>query len=317
MARYVKVSALSVTACEAKAKPQNMDMVDYVIQHLERNLQRVLCDQPDIIVLPEVCDRPAALGKAERLAYYRERGDKVQQYLQRVARENRCYIAYPSHSFYSEDAMVNCCRMIDRQGNVIGQYDKNFPTIQECLDNGVKSGAEATIFDCDFGRVGAAICFDLNFDEYRAKLKAAKPDLIVFCSNFHGGILQNYFAYDTQSYLACAIGFARIPGGIISPVGERIAETTTYYNFVTEIINLDYAVCHLDCNMAKIQAAREKYGSKIKLCDPGHLGAVLLTSETDEFTIQDVINEFDIELLDSYLERSKTYAQSPENMRRG
>lgn len=304
MARYVKVSALSVTACEAKAKPQNMDMVEYVISHLEARLSRVMCDKPDLVVLPEVCDRPAGMTVEQTKAYYAQRQDSVLAYLQRKAKENHCYIAYPAYMEQPDGTNWNCIRMIDRNGEVMGCYNKNYPTPREMDGMNVRCGQDATIFDCDFGRVGAAICFDLNFDDYRLRLKAANPDMIIFSSNFHGGILQNFFAYDTRSYLVCALGFARIPGGIISPVGDRIAESTTYYDFVTETLNLDYAVCHLDDNMMKIQMAREKYGPALKLHDPGHLGAVLLSSESDAFTMDDIIREFEIERLDEYLERT-------------
>jgi len=37
------------------------------------------------------------------------------------------------------------------------------------------------------------------------------------------------------------------------------------------------------------------------------LGSALLTSETDEFTIKDVIKEFEIELLDDYIKRSREH----------
>ena len=39
---------------------------------------------------------------------------------------------------------------------------------------------------------------------------------------------------------------------------------------------------------------KAKYGKKVKVYDPGHLGAVLISSETDEFTIKDMIKEFEI-----------------------
>jgi hypothetical protein len=61
-----------------------------------------------------------------------------------------------------------------------------------------------------------------------------------------------------------------------------------------------------------LSAMKAKYGKKVKVYDPGHLGAVLISSETDEFAIKDMIKEFELELLDEYLERSLTCHHNPD-----
>ena len=48
-------------------------------------------------------------------------------------------------------------------------------------------------------------------------------------------------------------------------------------------MNLDCEVFHLDLNRPKMKAAKAKYGHKLRRHDPGFPGAVLLSSETDEF----------------------------------
>jgi hypothetical protein len=60
---------------------------------------------------------------------------------------------------------------------------------------------------------------------------------------------------------------------------------------------------HLDFNWERLKAAKDKYGSKFKVSDPGYLGAVVISSETEEFTIEDIIKEFEFELLDDYFDR--------------
>ena len=304
MAKYVKVSTVNVQPCHVKLKPDNMDIVNYVIANLERNINQVLPDAPDLIVLPEVCDRPEGFANIhERLDYYAYRGDKVLHYLQKKARENNCYITYAAQ-IVVDGIMRNCCQMIGRKGEIVGIYKKNYPVIRENTDLNIMAGSEATIFECDFGRVGAVICFDMNFDEYRQRMKEQKPDLVVFTSGFHGSFLQNYFAYDTRSYLVSSVGYAQIHGGIISPVGEKIAETTTYYNHLTMTLNMDYEVCHLDYHLGKLAELKAKYGPKVKIHDPGDLGSVLISSETEECSVHDMLKEFDIITLDEYIRRS-------------
>jgi hypothetical protein len=61
---------------------------------------------------------------------------------------------------------------------------------------------------------------------------------------------------------------------------------------------------HLDGNREnKLKNAKQKYGDKLKIFDPGYLGCVLLTSECDSITIKGILKEFDIEILDDYLNR--------------
>jgi len=307
MGKYAKVSTISFNACDIKAKSPETDVVDFVIAHLERNIKPVLCEKPDLIVLPEVCDRPMGLGINERKEYYKSRGTRVLDYLREKAKENNCYIAYPCVTEL-DGVMRNCCMMIDRGGNVMGAYEKNYPVIGETLDYNIMCGRDAAVFECDFGRVSALICFDLNFDDLRLRIKALKPEMVLFVSNFHGAFLQNYFAYDTRSYLVSAMGYGNLNGGIVSPVGERIAESTLYYNHVTRNLNLDYAVVHLDYNLDSLSKMKEKYGAKVTIHDPySDLGSVLVTNECEDRTIRDILREFDIRELDEYLEKSMNH----------
>lgn len=309
MSRYVKVSTISFSGCHIKEKDAGVDTVDYVIADLERNINQVLPDKPDIIVLPEVCDRPVAMTVDEIKDYYNQRGERILNYLKDKAKQNNCYIAYPCVCEIDNN-VYNCCQMIDRSGNVIGVYKKNYTVIGEYTNYGTLCGDEATVFQCDFGTVACIICFDLNFDELRLRIKAIKPDMVIFPSNFFGGILQKYFAFDTRSYLVSALGHANLHGGVVSPIGQRIAESTLYYNHVTMDLNLDYAVVHLDYNTAKLRNLKEKYGRSVKIEDAGNdLGCVLVSSESTEFTVKELLEEFEIPMVDEYFEQSAKHRE--------
>ena len=70
-------------------------------------------------------------------------------------------------------------------------------------------------------------------------------------------------------------------------------------------------MCHLDYNRDKLEAARKKYGTAVKVFDPGNVGAVLLTSETDEFSALDVAKEFSITPLDDYFAGAMAHRHTP------
>ena len=91
-----------------------------------------------------------------------------------------------------------------RDGELIGRYDKMFPTIPE-LEKGVIPGTVAPAFETDVGMVGLMICFDLNFPEVRVALKQSKPDLVVFSSMYRGGLQAQALAYELHSFVVTSI----------------------------------------------------------------------------------------------------------------
>ncbi len=286
-------------------KAQGMEkIVDQVKNFWRRELQQVLPDKPDLIVLPEACDRPGGLSVEEQFAYYRARKNQVLDFFASVAKANHCYVAFGTKREQADGGWRNSSVVLDREGKVAGIYNKNFPTIGE-IENGMVPGNEVPVIDCDFGKVACAICFDLNFDEVLQKHVQAKPDIILFSSMYHGGLMQRYWAYRCRAFFVGAIGGRETPSEIRNPLGEVVASTSNYFDFTVARINLDNRVVHLDYNWGKLKELKAKYGSKVTIRDPGQLGAVLITSEHGSVTTDDMVKEFQIELLDDYFHRSR------------
>ena len=88
---------------------------------------------------------------------------------------------------------------------------------------------------------------------------------------------------------------------------------------ITATVNLDCAVVHRNYNDGrmdgnnKLGRMKEKYGPDVIIMDPGPLGAVLITSESETVSIDEMIAEFDIELLDDYFARSLAHQHDPAN----
>ncbi len=59
---------------------------------------------------------------------------------------------------------------------------------------------------------------------------------------------------------------------------------------------------------------KKKYGRSVSIFDPGHIGVMLVSSEDENIGVQDLINEFQIELLDDYLARALAHHRNPENI---
>ena len=303
----VKIATIGTNRIKVSPSDKNKNMqsiVNQVINLWKSQIVQVLPDKPDLIVLPENCDLPIGLTKEEKYEYLRIRKSQVIDYFASIAKANNCYVAFGSLRLADVEGFINSGILIDRKGEIAGIYDKNFPTIGE-IEGGVKAGTEAPVFQCDFGRVAFAICFDLNFSELRERYEAAKPDIILFPSAYHGDRVQGDWAYQCRSFFVGSIGSDRTPSEIISPLGEVIASNSNYFRFTVGTINLDSRVAHLGYNFAKLRAMKKKYGDAVTITDPGKLGAVLLSSEVENRTIDQIVKEFDIELIDAYFNRSR------------
>lgn len=128
---------------------------------------------------------------------------------------------------------------------------------------------------------------------------------------YHGGLMQQYWAYSCRSFFIGAV--SGLPGTVIAPNGRIVAETTNHFDYVTTVINLDSRLVHLDENLDKIIKLKKCYGSDFIMDDTGYLAAVLISSETEAVSIDEMIAEVGIELLDDYMQRSLTAQQNPAN----
>ena len=305
--RHVTVATIGNAPSSVKSS-NKQDLVNNVIAFWEKELKQVLPDKPDLIVLPEKCDL-----SDEGEDYLIVRKNQVLDYFSSVAKKNHCYIAFGMKREEGKGLWRNSCVVIDRNGGIAGIYDKNFPTIEE-MEGGIKASDEAQIINCDFGRVAVAICFDLNFDELRMRYAMEKPDLIIFSSMYHGGIVQPMWAYTCRAYFIGAV-YRQTPSEIRNPMGEVVASSTNYFDFAVARINLDCELVHLDYNWEKLTALKAKYGTSVTISDPGELASVLITSEDSKIPVDQMIKEFGIERLDDYLNRARNFRLSNMNLK--
>jgi len=312
MATDVKISTIGAAPFHPRPIPQGQEAVDTMIEHWRGQLEQVLPDRPDLIVVPEACDRYGLHGMEERLAYYAVRGDQVRDFFAQTAKQHSCYIAYSAARRTEDGTWRNSTQILDRAGEVAGIYNKAHLTFGEMDNAGILCGKGPVIVDCDFGRVGAAICFDLNFHPLIEGYKQLKPDVIVFSSMYHGGLMQAYWAYQCRAHFVGAI--AGPQSAILSPVGHILASSTNYRNYVTATVNLDCRVVHLDYNRPRLKKLKKKYGPEATVFDPGYLGSVLLSSESETVTVDQMIEEFEIELWDDYYARALKAHRDPKRV---
>ncbi len=312
MANFVTISTTGAPPFDPHPTLHGQEAVDAMMEHWRVQLDQVLPDQPDLIVVPEACDRYESHTLEERQGYYRTMGTQVRDLFADVAAKHRCYLAYSGAREMGDGTWRNSTQVIDREGKVVGVYNKVHPTVDEIDEAGILCGKGPVSVDCDFGRVGVAICFDLNFLDLLDAYKKTDPDIIVFPSMYHGGLMQAYWAYQCRAHFVGAIAGKQSP--ILSPVGHMLATSTDYQNFATATVNLDCRVVHLDDNSPRLKKLKQRYGPLVEVYDPGHLGSVLLSSKSEDVAVGQMVDEFGIELWDDYYARALAHQRDPKHI---
>jgi len=152
----------------------------------------------DLIVLPEMwpkSKKPVTLEDAPITT------------LAAVAKKHQIYIISPILR-KEEGTAYNSAVVLDRQGKVLGVYDKLFPVLAdppEVKDRGeqVRPGADAYVFEADFGRIGMAICFDAQFPEVWHRLAHNGAQLVLFSGISSGGQTLGAYAMLHHYYIVC------------------------------------------------------------------------------------------------------------------
>jgi predicted amidohydrolase len=309
MANYVKIALLSGSRPKLLGEYRGAEHAFSLIkEYWDERIGIASEDRPNIILLPEMSTSFDDFKKEDEDDYYSQAIPLFHEYFKAASKKADTVLMYSTIREDDEGFRRNSTVTISPQGHILGVYDKVHPTSWEVQDSRIIPGKESICRDIGLLKAGFAICFDLNFDELRLSYKEKKPDAIFFSSVFHGGLMQNYWAYSTRSFFAgCIHG---MESQLINPVGQVITKTTNYTSHVCGTINTDSKVMHLDFNINKLDDIKRKYKTGVSISDPGYLGSILLNSEMEDVTSDDIVREFELMLLDDYFDWARNIQAS-------
>ncbi|MGE0610135.1 MAG: carbon-nitrogen hydrolase family protein [Pirellulales bacterium] len=268
--------------------------------------ERVMHDRPDFICYPEVC---ACIGQGF------EKGIETAPELEpfaaavgEIAREFNVALVVPLIERQGERAF-NTVPIVNRQGNLVLAYRKNYPTTGE-LESGITPGWEIPVGDCDGVRVGAAVCFDANFDQVAAELERKKAQLVFWPSMYWGGSLLQHWALRYGFNVAVAYvaesAIIDMSGRYLDRRGTDTLKVRQKYSppWAIAEININRELYHLDFNQLRFPELREKYGPDVELQIFEPEGYFLMSSPRADLPVTAVAEEFQFETLRDYLARS-------------
>ncbi len=291
LAKVCSISLPGMGPCE--------DRLTKVLDRASKWIDLAARDEPDIICLPETVNGLGLCGKAWAGCAEPVPGPTTEM-ASRMSKEHSTYIVCPIVRRDS-DGLHNSALLYDRSGELAATYDKVHPTIWE-IEDGIIPGERGLVYDTDFGTIGFAICFDLNFRDLRDFYGQAGAEIIFFPSMYRGGIQLRLWAFELGCYMVSAT-----PGemsAIVNPLGRILAESYEYNRIISRQINLDCRVLHLDFNSEKLEAIKKAYGARVEFEVASPEGVFLLISN-DTKTSDDVMSEFDLETRTNYFRRAE------------
>lgn len=167
-----------------------------------------------------------------------------------LAKKHRTYIVCPIYRKKGEQRF-NSAVLLDRSGKVVGCYDKVYPYWSEFdLKPLVSCGEEIPVFQTDFGQLGLAICFDVNFPEVWKHLADQGAELVIWSSEYSAGTSLKAHAINHHYYIVSAT--ATRDCQVYDITGERIVdESSEDINITRIMLDLDRGIYHQNFNIEK------------------------------------------------------------------
>jgi len=295
-----RVACLASVSLLSRGRGSPREVFDRNVSAALKLAGEAALDEPDVICLPEAFPT-AGLPLREAVKLAEPIPNSVIEAFGGLAEEHWTYVVCPMLTAEG-GSIYNSAVLIGRDGGVVGVYHKVYPTISE-IEAGVRPGEAPVTFETDLGRVGMAICFDLNFDDVFEAYRRERVKVVFFPSAYPGGLQVLMRAHQCACYFVTAL--LREGSMIVDPLGRVLAVSSDYSPVISVRVNLDFEVLHLDYNVAKVKRAKERYGARIAVEVSGPEGVMMLTSHSDEVSALDVVREFGMELRDEYFERSR------------
>ena len=221
-------------------------------------------------------------------------------------RARRCH-TYAAVSLLLDEGgeFFNAVVFLDRKGELLGTYRKVFPVLdlQDRLEEGVAPGRDFPVFDLDFGRVGAQVCFDVFYEQGWQALEAAGAELVVFPSATSAVAALRSHAYRHEYYILAST--FRVPTVIVDPIGGEVARTAADREVLAVRIDLDYRVLPWNSMRDFGKAQAEKYGERI--CQDWHReeDTCLVTSRDPELAVGEWLKVEGLETSRQHLARNR------------
>ncbi len=259
----------------------------------------------DLVALPEFAVNGGRQGNAAEVAEPLQ--GPVLDILGDAARKHKTYVIVPL--YLAEDAsrqkVSNACVLLDRQGQVAGTYRKVYPVADDAnvLEGGVLPGKDFPVFQCDFGKLGIQICFDMSYDAGWETLARKGAEIVVWPTQSPQILGAQCRSHEHHYYLLTSTW--RNNATLVDPTGAVIAQTTTPSSVLVERIDLSYVLLDWQVKLENGKALTDKYGKAVGFRYSEAEDGGIFWSNDPNIPVMRMVRELGLELSPDCISRNR------------
>ena len=259
----------------------------------------------DLAVLPEVAVNGGLEGTAGQVSFPLQ--GVVAERMGAVARQHATYVIVPL--FLEEEdgaSWSNACVLIDREGEVVGIYRKVFPVSaydKPLLEGGVTPGVEFPVFDCDFGKLGMQICFDVTFEAGWEALAAAGAEIVAWPTQSPQTVQPLIYARRFGYYLVSSTW--RNNATLFEPNGMIAAQIREPEQVLVHRVDLSYAILGWQPKLGNGALFTKTYGARAGFRYSEEEDGGIFWSNDPDKSIGEMVAELGLEMPEEAVARNR------------
>jgi predicted amidohydrolase len=260
----------------------------------------------DLAVLPETTVTDTHGPASQRAIPLR---GPVLETFRNLARRHKTYLVVPldlveqgpSGTVYSNAAVL-----LDRRGAIAGIYRKVHPVAvlhHDDLEGGITPGREFPVFDCDFGKLGIQICWDIVFDDGWQALADKGAEIVVWPSASPATAKPAARAGQHRYFLVSSCW--RNNATVYEPTGLVAARVESPGKPLIHEIDLSYAVLGWSSPLREGQLFRDQYGDRAGFHYEPREDLGMFWSNDPHTTIGEMVRTLGLEEIDPQIARNR------------
>lgn len=260
----------------------------------------------DLAILPETVISPRSGPASERSL--RLEGP-IQDAFSALARKHHAYILAPmdlAETGPEGPVYSNAAILFDRNGEVAGIYRKAHPVAlvgTSDLEQGITPGRDYPVFDCDFGRLGVQICWDMQFDDGWRALHDAGAQIVAWPTASPATALPASRAAHHRYFVVSSTW--RDNATVYEPTGLVAARIEPPDTVLVHQVDLSHAVLGWSSFLENGEALRRKFGDRVGFHYETREDLGLFWSNDPDTTIGSMIRSIGGEEIDVQVDRNR------------
>ena len=277
-AKSIRIAAVS--------QPQLIRPKAAAVKEIDRLARLAKQDVAELVLFPEVIVN----GFDDTDDAYEPPDSPVYRKLGRIAADLKLYLVVGMKIRDDKKCHRNAVAVFSPEGKVVYTYCKRFMPPDELRSASTPGPVDQPVWNSPWGKIGFAICWDMNCDALFDHYAREKVKLILFSTYFPAGKILNQRCFELGMHAVSshAQGFESY---MVDDIGRTTATADMFSPVMTRTVNLNSAVRSLT-RMDLVRKIREKYGDQLTIETFRPEARVRFSADPAKLDIDRVMTEF-------------------------